>query len=96
MLYSSSRDIADSSTSGALAGSATWTYETKRQNIQGFVEHYDEDFRMDTAFYNRVGITSGWAYTDWNFYPDKRFKWVKRITPFVYSQDRPRPESARG
>jgi hypothetical protein len=85
-LYSTSRDVGEDSSRGGFAGSASWTYESKRQNIQGFIEHYDRAFRMDTAFYNRVGFTSGWAYTDWNFYPENRWKWVKRVTPFVYSQ----------
>ena len=86
VLYSHSRDVHAADRRDGVAGSASWAYETKRQNIITFVEHYDVDFRMDTAFYNRVGITSGWAYTDWNFYPEKRFKWIKRIVPFVYSQ----------
>lgn len=85
-LYSSSRDVGDPATRGGFAGSASWAYETRRQNVITFFEHYDQNFRMDTAFYNRVGITSGWAYTDWNFYPEKRFKWIKRVVPFVYSQ----------
>jgi hypothetical protein len=50
---------------------------------------------MDTAFYNRAGFTSGWAYTDWSFYPEKRYTWIKRITPFVYSQYG-RDRNARG
>jgi hypothetical protein len=85
-LYSTTRDVGAGSSRGGFAGSASWAYETKRQNVIGFIEHYDRAFRMDTAFYNRVGITSGWAYTDWNFYPEKRLKWIKRIVPFVYSQ----------
>jgi hypothetical protein len=85
-LYSSSREVRDPAIRGGFAGSGSWAYETKRQNVITFVEHYDQDFRMDTAFYNRVGITSGWGYTDWNFYPEKRFKWIKRVVPFVYSQ----------
>jgi hypothetical protein len=86
ILYSNSQGT-EGSNSGGLAGSASWTYSTRRQNIQGFIEHYDREFRMDTAFYNRVGFTSGWGYTDWNFYPGKgRFAWIRRITPFIYSQ----------
>jgi hypothetical protein len=85
-LYSTSRDLHAPDTRSGAAGSASWSYETKRQNAQVFVEHYDRDFRMDTAFYNRVGITNGWGYTDWSFYPEKRFKWIQKISPFVYSQ----------
>lgn len=69
-----------------IAAAATWGYSTRRQSIVGFVEHYDADFRMDTAFYNRVNITSGWGYTDWSFYPTAKYKWVRRISPFVFAQ----------
>lgn len=94
-LYSSTRDVGASPTRGGFAGSASWSYTTKRQGISGFVEHYDRDFKMDTAFYNRVNFTSGWGYTDWNFYPEKRVTWIKRIVPFVYSQYG-RDRTARG
>jgi hypothetical protein len=86
LLYSRSRGTGVSP-AGGLAGSASWGYSTRRHSIQGFFEHYDREFRMDTAFYNRVGITSGWGYTDWNFYPGAgRYGWVRRISPFVFSQ----------
>jgi hypothetical protein len=87
LLYSSSRDADGGGARGGVAGSASWSYSTRRYNLQGFVEHFDREFRMDTAFYNRVGFTSGWGYADWNFYPGSgRFGWIRRITPFVYSQ----------
>ena len=34
------------------------------------VEHYDRDFQMDTAFYNRTGFTAGWSFGEVNFYPE--------------------------
>jgi hypothetical protein len=88
LLYSSSRDSTQSDARSGLAGSASWGYSTRRQQILGFFEHYDRDFRMDTAFYNRVAITSGWGYTDWSFYPvtTGRYNWVRRISPFVFTQ----------
>ena len=89
LLYSSSRDAeGDAGTRDGVAASASWGYSTRRHQIAGFVEHYDRDFRMDTAFYNRVGITSGWGYTDWNFYPPTtgRYSWVRRVSPFVFVQ----------
>jgi hypothetical protein len=40
---------------------------------------------MDTGFYNRTGITGGWAYSGINLYPgEARLKWIKRINPFVF------------
>jgi hypothetical protein len=85
-LYSQSRELEAPDSHGGFGASASWAYETKRQSIQGFFEHYDRGFRMDTAFLNRVGITGGWGYTDWNFYPDEkgRYKWVRRISPFIF------------
>jgi hypothetical protein len=86
-LYSSSRDIGASSVHDGFAASASWGYSTRRQQISGFFEHYSPDFRMDTAFYNRVAMTSGWGYTDWSFYPGtRRYSWIRRISPFVFSQ----------
>ena len=87
VLYSSSRAVGGNTVRDAFAGSASWGYSTRRQQIAGFFEHYDRDFRMDTAFYNRVGITGGWGYTDWSFYPDtKKHPWIRRVSPFVFSQ----------
>jgi hypothetical protein len=69
-----------------IAAAASWGYNTRRQSMAAFIEHYDADFRMDTAFYNRVNITSGWGYTDWSFYPAAKYKWIRRIVPFVFAQ----------
>ena len=35
---------------------------TRRLVLVGYGEHYDRDFEMQTAFINRVGITSGWGF----------------------------------
>jgi hypothetical protein len=66
---------------------ATYSYNSRRAGFATQVEHYDEHFQMDTAFYNRTGITGGWAYGGVNFYPDKdRAGWLKKINPFVFYQ----------
>ena len=58
-----------------------------RRTCQTQVEHYDRDFVMDTAFLNRIGITGGWGYVDYSFYPDKdKHSWIRRITPFTFLQ----------
>lgn len=87
LLYSASKDGLGAAREG-FAASASWGYSTRRQQILGFIEHYDRGFRMDTAFYNRVGITSGWGYTDWSFYPGEtgKYRWIRRIVPFVFAQ----------
>jgi hypothetical protein len=75
------------STQNGLAATVTYNYNTRPMSASGSFEHYDRTFQMDTAFLNRVGITSGWAYVDHSFYPGKgRFEWVKRITPFAFTQ----------
>lgn len=87
-LYSSTREVGASATLGGAAGSASWQYNTRRLNLGAFAEHYDRGFQMAPAFYNRAGITAGWGFAEWNFYPGEktRFGWIRRIAPFVFSQ----------
>ncbi len=68
-----------------MAGQVLYSYTGKRYEASAQMEHYDRDFQMDTAFYNRTGITGGWAYSGLNFYPDEsRYPWFKRFNPFVF------------
>jgi hypothetical protein len=70
-----------------LGTQLTYGYGSQRINAQGQFEHYDRGFVMDTAFLNRVALTSGWGYVDYNFYPNKdRHPWIRRVTPFVFVQ----------
>jgi len=70
-----------------VGATVTYNYNTRAMSASGAVEHYSRTFQMDTAFLNRVGITSGWGYVDHNFYPGKgRIGWVRRITPFFFTQ----------
>jgi hypothetical protein len=70
-----------------------YAYETQRWIALGSAEHYDSNFEMATAFINRVGITSGWAFVDRSFYPDKaRYPWIRRFSVLSFTQggkDRP-------
>jgi hypothetical protein len=62
-------------------------YDTKRFGFASQTEHYDRDFRMDTAFLNQPGITVNWSYASLSFYPDeKKHPWLKRISPFVFTR----------
>jgi hypothetical protein len=64
-----------------------YSYETKAWTVSSHFEHYDRDFRMDTAFLNRVGDTQGWLYVERNFYPDKdKYPWLRRVQPFSFTQ----------
>ena len=68
-----------------VGGQLTYSYDTRRVAVSGQVEHYSSDFRMDTAFINRVGLTRGWQYQGLSFYPDeKRYPWLKRVNPFIW------------
>jgi hypothetical protein len=68
-----------------MAAQMSYGFASKRYEASAQFEHYDRDFNMDTGFYNRTGITGGWVYSGINLYPDDaRFKWIKRINPFVF------------
>ena len=75
---------------GARSGAATqmnYSADSTRVNFGAQLEHYDRDFSMETAFYNRTGFTSAWTYLGVNFYPDKtRYPWIRRIVPFTFTQ----------
>ncbi len=74
------------STSG-VGGQAGYEYNTRRLLLLGYGEHYDRGFEMQTAFINRVGITGGWGYGEYSFYPDKeKYPWLRRISPFSFTQ----------
>ena len=77
---------ADEPRSG-VGGQVNYSYNTRPMSLMGSVEHYSADFRMDTAFINRVNMTSGWFYVDHSFYPSSpRFAWIRRVTPFTFNQ----------
>ena len=79
------RDFDGSNQRKGMAGQVSYSYSSKRQYFGTQVEHYDKDFQMDTAFYNRTGITANWTFYSYNFYPDeKRYPWFKKFSPFVW------------
>ncbi len=66
---------------------AGYEYSTRKWLVEGYAEHYDREFQMDTAFINRVGLTSGWAFIDRSFYPDKtKYPWLRRVRVFTFAQ----------
>jgi hypothetical protein len=68
-----------------MAGQAYYQYSSKRQYFATQFEHYDKDFQMETAFYNRTGITQNWTYYSYNLYPNEaRYPWFKKFAPFVW------------
>jgi len=80
-----------SRTSGSNVGThtgstaqATYSYATRRWFTLTQAEHYDRNFSMETAFFNRVGFSTVWTYAEVNFYP--KSKWLQRIYPFVFAR----------
>lgn len=69
-----------------VAANVGYQYSTRAMSVSGAAEHYDRGFQMDTAFINRVGISSAWAYVDRNLYPTGRWTWLRRVTPFSFLQ----------
>jgi Domain of unknown function (DUF5916)/Carbohydrate family 9 binding domain-like len=87
LLASASRAPRATSSTSGIGAQAGYEYSTRRLVLVGFGEHYDPDFEMQTAFINRIGITSGWGFAEVNFYPDKnRYPWLRRISPFSFTQ----------
>jgi hypothetical protein len=77
------RNTADDDLNGNTA-QATYTYATRRWFSTNQAEHYDRDFVMDTAFYNRTGFTSVWSFSEVSFYP--KSSWLQRIHPFYFAK----------
>jgi hypothetical protein len=68
------------------AAHASYGFENRRYQTGLTVEHYDRDFQMDTAFYNRTGFTLATTYNEINFYPrDGKGFWLQRIHPFLFA-----------
>jgi hypothetical protein len=61
-IASGSRSSDGSDEKNGMAGQVSYAYSSKRQTFITQFEHFDRDFQMDTAFYNRTGITSNWTY----------------------------------
>ncbi len=86
MFLTSATSESGTDTSGNTA-ELSYEFETRRYTSRWQVEHYDRDFQMDTAFYNRTGFTSGFAYNEVNFYPGGgQNYWLQRIHPFLFAK----------
>jgi hypothetical protein len=87
LLATASRELDGSGPSRGFGGQASYVFENRRFVFANQLEHYDREFRMDTAFLNQNGITSDWAFAAWSFYPDaQKHPWVKRVVPFVFAR----------
>jgi hypothetical protein len=71
-----------------MAAQMSYSYGSKRYETSVQLEHFDRDFQMDTAFYNRTGISGGWVYSGINLYPnEKKYPYFKRFNPFLFVRD---------
>ncbi len=86
-LESVSKGPADAASAAGVGTQVRYSYNTKEWTVSSHFEHYDRDFRMDTAFINRVGDTQGWLLVQRDFYPDKtKYPWLRRVQPFSFTQ----------
>ena len=80
----SSRTSLEGDDTGGNGMQASYSYQTRRFLVASQAEHYDRDFQMDTAFYNRTGFSTVWVFSEVNFYPTS--KWLQRVHPFVFAE----------
>ncbi|MCP5051285.1 MAG: carbohydrate binding family 9 domain-containing protein [bacterium] len=84
-LYSFSKDSDQSGEKNGGAFTLRYGHSKKALGLEFFLEHYDEDFRMDTAFFLRRGITKFTGYIGPNFYPNrKKLPWFRKFNPFIW------------
>jgi len=82
LLYSTTSDGIDYDDVSLTLG---YNYSDKPFDASLLYEYYGEDFRMDTAFYHRVGFSRFMGYIGPNFFPDpEKFSWLKKINTFIW------------
>ena len=80
-LYSDSRN--PETLEDSKGGAVTLTYQNVRKPLDLYftAEHYSKDFRMDSAYYYRTGITAFSASIAPNFYPDReKIPWLAKVS----------------
>jgi hypothetical protein len=84
-LYTISKDENTLRKYNGSALTLSYQHSSKSFDLSLDYEYFDDDFRMDTAFVRRLGISKFRWYLDFNIYPDQeKFSWVRRMTPFVF------------
>ncbi|MGH9785008.1 MAG: DUF5916 domain-containing protein, partial [Terriglobia bacterium] len=70
-----------------VAGQIYYEYSKREAFFFAQAEHYAKGFQMDTAFYNRTGITGGSTYGELNHYPELgKYLGLIRISPYLYTK----------
>lgn len=84
-IYTFSKDSDDLSESDGGAFTLVYEYGDKPLDLFFMMEHYDKDFRLDTGYYQRTGISRFVGYIGPRFYPkNAKSSWVKQFNPFIY------------
>jgi hypothetical protein len=84
-LHSSSKDWESLVESDGSAWLTLLSYDSKPFGASFTWEHVGQDFRMDTAFYQRGDIDRYMAYIGPSIYLEsENLSWIKRINPFVW------------
>jgi hypothetical protein len=84
-LYTTSKDPSTQEKSDGSTLTASYKFHSKPFDLMTSYEYFDKDFRMDTAFIRRRGMSKFTSYMTLNFYPDrKKTPWLNRITPFAF------------
>ncbi|MFC1493371.1 hypothetical protein ACFL6O_05365, partial [candidate division KSB1 bacterium] len=90
-LLTNSNEPSEGSITRGGAVSLRWDYRTKPFTATIFAEHYDKNFRMDTAFYQRTGISGISCFLTRFYYPDPdkflRMRRISLITNAFYTKD---------
>lgn len=83
-LYTTSKDPNTQKESDGSALTASYEFHSKPFDLMTSYEYFGKDFRMDTAFIRRRGMSKFTSYLTYNFYPNrKKTPWLKRISPYV-------------
>ncbi len=80
-IYTFSQELDTKTKRDGGALTLNYDYNQKPLDMNVIVEDYGRDFRMDSAFYQRTGISSITGFVAPRFYPQwKGLAWVKRIS----------------
>ncbi len=81
-ILTGTKDPEESEDYSGSSFSARYSYSTAKMYGRVDLEFFDEDFRMDSAFYQRTGITkTGITLVPTIANKSKKFSWVKTIQP---------------
>ena len=83
-LYTHTNDPEDEDTYSGNAYTARYSYSTKRFFGMLSMDKFENNFRMDTAYYQRTGISSAYLYLSPIFaIKSEKIDWIKSIRPVV-------------